>query len=463
MKKVSIFIAAILAAAGLGAQNTLDTIEIGQREPTFYYSDTIWYDTFLPHDSEGYWVARNTSYNRCKPERARYCHVEDTTRVIGIAAPICFIKNVPEWSDDREFFKDMATEYFRIYEIDTADDSLVMLAQGSWNSWTVTREMNVTQYEPAEHRAYSALYEVYFDSAVTVYDSFYVSFTGYNNYLHEKPMFNAFVYVRGVMTSPAEDGYVVSDLPYPRHMRLKLHYIGGLDDYDYIHGITDTNWHVISSMSGLPGYSTTGMPIKNFYNIYPIIDTSAGGTMGHPDSDTCARPTGLSVVSVDSNGVALTWNSGIMQHWELSLCPDGCVPDSGSIIQCGSPLATLTGLDSNTVYAVWVRSVCYNNMVSAWSDSVHVFIQGDSIPTRVPTMADIYTLVSPNPATDRVEVFSSYRMGAIEIYTIDGRMVSRHRADGIHTELDISPLSSGTYLLRIETNHGVTVKKLVKK
>ena len=77
MKRLAILSALLLASFRLCAQN-YDTIEIGSREPTFYYSDTVWYDQMIPKD--GWWERGTDGYLRCRPEVARYCHVDDTVR-----------------------------------------------------------------------------------------------------------------------------------------------------------------------------------------------------------------------------------------------------------------------------------------------------------------------------------------------------------------------------------------------
>ncbi|MBP5515896.1 MAG: T9SS type A sorting domain-containing protein, partial [Bacteroidales bacterium] len=71
------------------------------------------------------------------------------------------------------------------------------------------------------------------------------------------------------------------------------------------------------------------------------------------------------------------------------------------------------------------------------------------------------TFLFPNPASDQVQVASSFRISTVEVYSLSGQLVSRVKADGISATLDTRSLPSATYLVRIATNHGTAVKKLV--
>ena len=72
-----------------------------------------------------------------------------------------------------------------------------------------------------------------------------------------------------------------------------------------------------------------------------------------------------------------------------------------------------------------------------------------------------YTNVAPNPANDKVRVSSSFGITAIEAFNASGANVYRGEFDGMVASIDVSAWPRGTYLLRITTRNGTTVKKLV--
>ena len=77
-------------------------------------------------------------------------------------------------------------------------------------------------------------------------------------------------------------------------------------------------------------------------------------------------------------------------------------------------------------------------------------------------MAGRFTLVRPNPAAERVKVVSSVGMSRVEVFSMAGkRIFNRAVASGeMAVTLDVGRWPAGTYLLRIHTPMGATMKKL---
>jgi len=73
--------------------------------------------------------------------------------------------------------------------------------------------------------------------------------------------------------------------------------------------------------------------------------------------------------------------------------------------------------------------------------------------------------VFPNPATDVVTITNNENIGIEEIlmYDINGKTVKEQKGKTENEiQLDVSNLSSGTYLLHIKTSQGTAIKKLIK-
>ena len=71
----------------------------------------------------------------------------------------------------------------------------------------------------------------------------------------------------------------------------------------------------------------------------------------------------------------------------------------------------------------------------------------------------------PNPATEIVNITNNEQMKVkeVEIYDTAGKLTDTQTFnDQTEIQLNISALNSGTYLLHIQTNEGIAVKKLVK-
>ncbi len=71
----------------------------------------------------------------------------------------------------------------------------------------------------------------------------------------------------------------------------------------------------------------------------------------------------------------------------------------------------------------------------------------------------------PNPATTIVNITNNEQMKVkeVEIYDTAGKLIDTQTFnDKTEIQLNVSALNSGTYLLHIQTNEGIAVKKLVK-
>jgi len=74
-------------------------------------------------------------------------------------------------------------------------------------------------------------------------------------------------------------------------------------------------------------------------------------------------------------------------------------------------------------------------------------------------------ILTPNPTTGKLQV-TSYELQVIgiEVFDVYGRNLTPHTTYlASHTSLDITNLASGVYFVKINTNTGVVVKKVVKK
>ncbi len=72
----------------------------------------------------------------------------------------------------------------------------------------------------------------------------------------------------------------------------------------------------------------------------------------------------------------------------------------------------------------------------------------------------------PNPATNIVNITNSVSMSVkeVEIYDVTGKLIStQHFNNEVEIQLNIETLTNGTYLLHLQTNEGMAVKKLIKK
>ncbi len=457
MKKI--VLAFLLLSTVCTKAQTLDTLGFTERVPNYYYWDTNWWDHYF--DWPSYYTTFNPnvpapphmgfaamgSSNVQKTERARYIYIDTFLTVIGVAG----VEYISNDTIPRE------PEYYRIYEIEK-DTGMILLAETRWDTATPKFYMPVECYwgsvgsDMGWKTRYDKVYEAYFEEPVVVHDSFYVSQTSYNNYCRDESYnYEPFIIHRCVMAydngpgiTAFDSGFVLETEiihPIPQHHKLKKYLI---DEYNAQTGDglpLDTNWH----------YRNT----PHFLCVFPIFDTSTHHVETTPY--TCAIPTGLRIMEQENNSVTLAWNGGAYTQWEIWLSKDG----TNNTIKKNSPssFAIFNGLTNNTWYTARVRTRCVNNEVSEWSDSIR-FCIGEP-PVSVNNVDDLTTYLMPNPATDRVTVSSSFKIRNIDVFSLEGKLMLSREVNGITTNIDVSNLPNGTYILRIDTLHGTSYKKLI--
>ena len=81
----------------------------------------------------------------------------------------------------------------------------------------------------------------------------------------------------------------------------------------------------------------------------------------------------------------------------------------------------------------------------------------------IPTFINVY----PNPVVDMVSISSiddDTKINAITVLDTNGRVVKTGNLNELNNaKIDLSDLTSGIYLMKIETDRGVSIEKIIKK
>jgi O-glycosyl hydrolase len=70
--------------------------------------------------------------------------------------------------------------------------------------------------------------------------------------------------------------------------------------------------------------------------------------------------------------------------------------------------------------------------------------------------------IFPNPVTDKL-IIQSAQKAIIEIFNVQGQLVKSIASNGNKTNIDVSDLSSGVYVVQVKTKSGVVMMKVVKE
>ena len=182
--------------------------------------------------------------------------------------------------------------------------------------------------------------------------------------------------------------------------------------------------------------------------------------------DTCTAIFNLSVSDIDTNNATLSWTyEGTPDHFEVEYGVQGFTLGNGTTGNAGNSTFELSELQSDTYYDVYVRSACDEELFGTWA--MISFKTDTLVPPTIPddttgivSFSNANFQVFPNPAQGQCTVrFDGPTPSRIQLYNIEGKLLQI-----ITPDAETVPLSlpvSGVYILRIETEEGSFVRKIV--
>ena len=231
--------------------------------------------------------------------------------------------------------------------------------------------------------------------------------------------------------------------------------------------------YLIKRTGHLPAYYPLNQWIYEdwrwYLAVWPIIDINYG--MPPPPPYACPSVQNIRATYYDECAV-LQWDVNSEHNaWQISYGPAGIEPDSGTVINCPIQVGQIC-LDTGRHYSAFVRSRCNHNdsvYYSDWSDSIDLFVAGSTPDdpgddtTGVNTLTGRLITLLPNPAHDMVQVVSSFRINRVEVYNLQGILMTEAKANGITLAFSTRDWPAGTYFVIIHTPAGSVSKRLVVK
>lgn len=187
----------------------------------------------------------------------------------------------------------------------------------------------------------------------------------------------------------------------------------------------------------------------------------------------CTAPSNLTISTPYPTAVNLSWTeNGTATVWEVAVVPDFYVgapnPTIGYVAMPSNPF-TLAGLPpAYGCYAFFVRSVCSLSSYSSWtavcssgcSTNVYAYLNTLSNPSF--SLEDYFSL-SPVPAKDFLNIANKQQVEikSISVYNMLGQLVQTFINPS--NTIDVSNLKSGSYILKMTTENGALISKLLKE
>lgn len=296
-----------------------------------------------------------------------------------------------------------------------------------------------------DHDTIVSLREYYFDSAITVTDSFYLGCVIPDPTVTD---FNGFSYIAS-------------------HMWNYCTYSSMDDNGTYKECATDMpefTYYDSSRLDNMWHYTTR----KFFQLVFPIIEVDT--------TIVCNVPGDPQVAYRDSLMVRVEWSDTSNARWEVSRTAPGGNPDAGLITPTTNPYIEYTDIDNDSTYEVYVRGYCVASVWEGWSDwNTPCLIDSLPTPPTPPDSVGIATIETadfslfPNPTTGKVTIQvqnSNFIIQHCYLTDLTGRREEvRLTLDGPNRyTLDLTSRPQDTYLLTLTTADGYQhTVKLIKQ
>ena len=439
-----------------------DTIE--WQAPNGYFSWWLFEQCFneniviQTHESSG-WYWRGVKYEGDSAICLQHFYTPTPLKIIGIAgSPMLCAPDIDTvmWHDTLE-----TEEYLVIYDVDSSG-TMTLKAQAPWRMSDPHRILHIKTHESDTgwnpdipdsccwhhpQNKYLRIYEYYFDSAIYVYDSFYVGGTYFTTrFVSTRYRVCLMVpnnHYQNLCNPELQSIQQGVCAPQGVLLRMKSHFMPYTWDY---------------SFSTAPWVFVRPPEVSLIYPIIEVDTTVPPEGSCIPIGNVQVLPSGTSAtVSWDYfpnyTSVQLKYGHGAQATWTTIDVTDQTVH-------------TLTGLEPTMPYGVTLQAFC-DKEAMPWTEPVYFYTGqdtttgGDTTDVSLPTILSAHTFMLPNPARDEVTISSSFDLTRIEIHDAAGVLVYSESVAGHQTAVNIGFMRPGTYIVTIQTHAGTTHKKLV--
>lgn len=237
-------------------------------------------------------------------------------------------------------------------------------------------------------------------------------------------------------------------------------YCGPLTFTTTVEPITNVNFAGINNPSSAS--TTGGTAHENFTSISGTVSPGSTYTM-KLQGNTVGNYTNRFVVFID-------WNK------------NGVLNDDGEVYEVTETLVNSTGADGKEVSKdivvpagiaegatrMRVKKIFstgnYLNpcLGTSWGQAEDYTINISSL-VAVSSVNKAQAKVYPNPVTDVVNIDASSKVNTVAVYDLSGKVVSTHTLNAVKNQINLGKLTSGVYMLKIDTENGTQTVKVVKK
>ncbi|WP_292244731.1 fibronectin type III domain-containing protein [Mesonia sp.] len=187
-----------------------------------------------------------------------------------------------------------------------------------------------------------------------------------------------------------------------------------------------------------------------------------GGFCIEVNSAPCEIPSDIIVDNVTDTSAEVSWTAnGDETEWLVVYGPEDFDPETeGTSItdNDGTLGVTLSDLDPNTVYDVYVYAVCDETTMSEISESETFTTEDLGVDSNEFANFKYY----PNPVNNILNVSSTNMIDQVEIYNLLGQKIIQQEIKDFSAEINLSNIQEGSYLMVVKINESKKSIRLIK-
>lgn len=207
--------------------------------------------------------------------------------------------------------------------------------------------------------------------------------------------------------------------------------------------------------------------MKKIINLLVLLTFSKGNTQ-------CPAPSNLVYTPINIQDALLNWTeNGTATAWDITVVPDFYV---------GAPLPTdsyYEAVSNPFIYAnfpqtgcnvIFIRSRCSSTEVSPWVALATSGCDANVNSYLVTLLSNndfsfnIKVIIFPNPSSNILFIDNiEKQIQKIELFDLQGRLLKTINENNDKYKIDISNFTSATYLVKLSTEKGNQIVKIVKK
>ncbi len=179
----------------------------------------------------------------------------------------------------------------------------------------------------------------------------------------------------------------------------------------------------------------------------------------------CVAPKNISLTDSTVSSLEVQWNaSSNAKEYEIEYGLHGFEIGSGQWVRTSDTSSVLNSLEMDTLYDIYIRSLCDSNSVSQFSaPSTFRTAQGINVGTTNSKFESLLTIHPTliNSGFFTINNHSEHPETNMFIYQMDGQQLSQTRLYNRVVQVDVSGLKSGVYFIRIQHENQSTTKKII--